>query len=128
MKIDRSAFIYLPPKAPMHEFAQCSTCVLFIRDDERCVLFADGDRVIPEATCGLYLHGDPGGEQCMSICTPKQAGYLEGQVRCENCSWLSGGKCGLYEMLNKLKPDVFDLDESVHARGCCNAFQAKATP
>ena len=123
-KIDRSAFLYLPPKPPADEFAQCSTCVHFLPDDKRCSIFAPSDVVNPDDSCGLYLHGTPSNDQeCRSIVTPEQAGYVQGQVRCENCSWYDDGTCGLYQMLMEKMPDVFDLETSVEAQGCCNAWQ-----
>src|ERR1051325_9723924 len=62
-------------------------------------------------------------QECRSIVTPEQAGYVQGQVRCENCSWYDDGTCGLYQMLMEKMPDVFDLETSVEAQGCCNAWQ-----
>lgn len=123
-RIDRSAFIYLPPKAPADEFAQCATCVHFIPDN-RCGIFADKDKVQPEASCGLYLHGTPSDQECRAIVTPEEAGYVAGAVRCENCSWLEDRTCGLYKTLQQHLPDVFDLDTVVDPQGCCNAFQKR---
>lgn len=121
-KIDRSAFVYLPPKPPADEFAQCATCIHFI-PDHRCGIFADSDRVTANASCGLYLHGKPSDKKCRAIVTPAQAGYVTGGVRCENCSWYDDGQCGLYKTLMQQLPDVFDLDTKVDPQGCCNAFQ-----
>jgi hypothetical protein len=122
-RIDRSAFIYLPPKPPAEQFAQCATCVHFI-PDHRCGIFGDNDRVQAKASCGLYLHGETSDRACRGIVTPEQAGYVAGAVRCENCSWYEDHTCGLYEMLQQRLPDVFDLDTEVDPQGCCNAFQA----
>jgi hypothetical protein len=122
-RIDRSAFLYLPPKPPNAQFAQCASCVHFIPDD-RCGIFSDKDQVQADASCGLYLHGKPNDQQCRDIVTPEQAGYVTGAVRCENCSWYEQRTCGLYKMLQQRLPDVFDLDIQVDPQGCCNAWQA----
>ena len=125
-KIDRSAFIYLPPKGNKKEFAQCSTCQLFLPTKERCGIFGKSDKVVADASCGLYIQGTPNDDQPITgVVTPDQAGYVLGQVRCENCSWGNNGKCGLFELLNEKLSDVFKLNETIDAQGCCNAFQAK---
>lgn len=122
-RIDRSAFIYLPPKSPKAKFAQCATCLHFI-PDARCGIFSDEDEVSANASCGLYLHGSPGDQECRNIVTPEQAGYVTGEVRCENCSWYDDHVCGLYKLLQQRLPDVFDLDSAVDPQGCCNGWQA----
>jgi|ERR1044072_1090944 hypothetical protein len=122
-RIDRSAFIYLPPKPPKEQFAQCATCVHFIPSD-RCGIFTDNDRVQAEASCGLYIHGSPSDRTCRGAVTPAQAGYVSGAVRCENCSWYEDRVCGLYKTLQRRLPDVFDLDSTVEPQGCCNGWQA----
>jgi hypothetical protein len=125
-KIDGSAFIYLAPKAPKTEFAQCKTCFLFKPDSERCGIFAPDVKVTAEQSCGLYLHGKPNeNQECRSTTTPEAAGLVDGPVRCENCRWYDNG-CRLYEMLSQKMPDVFKLDPNVDPQGCCNAFQKKA--
>lgn len=123
-KIDRTAFLYFPPKKPEKDFAQCSTCQHWMPDSERCTLFSNRDRVIGSASCALYAHGDPSENQKITnSLTPKLAGYIEAKVRCENCSWFSSGKCGLFSLLDKALPDTFKLDDKVDAKGCCNAWQ-----
>ena len=124
-KIDGSAFIYLPPKSPNNDFAQCKTCFMFRPESERCGIFGPDDKVTADQSCGLYLHGKPNEDQkCRSTVTPKQAGLVDGPVRCENCSWFDG-KCGLFKTLMEKLPDVFNLDINVDPKGCCNAFQKK---
>ncbi len=124
-KIDGSAFLYLPPNQPADEFAQCGTCFLFKPESERCGIFSPDDKVTAEQSCGLYLHGEPKEDQeCRSIVTPEQAGLVDGPVRCENCSWFDG-KCGLFDTLNKKMGDVFEIDENVDPKGCCNAWSPK---
>ena len=123
-KIDRSAFIYLPPKEPKNEFAQCGTCSVFLPGKKRCGIFSSSFKVVANASCGLYLHGKPNDDQpIQNVATPEQAGYVLGQVRCENCKWLEGNTCKLYETLNDTLPDTFNINTRVDKQGCCNAWQ-----
>jgi hypothetical protein len=53
---------------------------------------------------------------------PKAAGYVEAQVRCENCKWLDPRKiCGVYAYLNEKMSDTVDIEEKVNPKGCCNS-------
>lgn len=123
-KIDRSAFIYLPPKGEKNNFAQCASCLFFKPNSEKCGIFNKKTKVTKNQSCGLYVHGKPDeNQECRDVATPEQAGLVDGPVRCENCSWFDG-KCGLFKKLNKEMPDVFSVDENVDENGCCNAFQS----
>jgi len=123
-KLNRNTFLYMDPKDPEDTFAQCATCIHFLPDAERCLLFSENDEVIAEGSCGLYAHGTPeDNRDLVKSTTPEEAGYIVGQVRCENCSWFNkDSTCGVYQELNKLK-DIFDLDVGIDPKGCCNAFQ-----
>jgi hypothetical protein len=124
-KIHNDAFVYLDPKPPENKFAQCSTCALFLPGKQRCGIFSKDFKVVANAACSLYVHGKPhDDQQIINSVSPEEAGYVVGQVRCENCGWYEADhkECGLYEMLNKKLPDVFDLDEYVDPKGCCNAW------
>lgn len=123
-KIDRSTFVYLSPKTPKDDFAQCETCVHFIPDKGRCAILSPNDKVNPKSSCGLYLNGQPNDDQTSkSIVSVKEVGLVDGPVQCQNCSWSDGkGDCELYKMLNESQPDVFDLDTKIEANGCCNAW------
>lgn len=125
-KIDESAFLYLAPRAPKSQFAQCNTCGAFMPKSERCSLFSKSFKVVANASCGLYVHGEPSEDQePLNAVTPKEAGYVKGQVRCENCSWFDADNnvCKLFRDLNKKLPGVFNLEEKVDPLGCCNAWQ-----
>ena len=124
-RLDRSAFIYLDPRGK--NFAQCGSCYLFLPGKKRCAIFSPDDVVVANASCGLYVKGTPHDDQeIINSVTPEQAGYVLGQVRCENCSWFdkSSSTCGLFETLNKSHKDIFNLDPEVAAEGCCNAWQS----
>lgn len=123
-RIGRWAFLYMEPTpSQAKEFAQCSTCQLFMPGKERCGIFGKDDVVKANASCGLYLHGKPNDDQpIQGIVTPKDAGYVEGQVRCENCTWYKGSKCELFAKLDETMPDTFNLGSKVDAKGCCNAW------
>ena len=123
-KIDRSAFIYLEPKGDIDEFAQCSTCVAFLPEKQRCAWFGKDDKVIANASCSLYVHGKPNDDQeIIGSVTPKEAGYVEGQVRCENCTHVKGDTCLLFQKLNQELPELFELNSKIEDKACCNAWQ-----
>lgn len=125
-KLDRSTFLYLEPWRDEDQFAQCGTCVMFMPDSKRCGIFGPEDVVIADASCGLYVQGDPSeDQQPTGFTTPEAAGYVTGQVRCENCSWASAGRCGFFEELNQRLPSIFDLDPNIAPKGCCNAWQGR---
>jgi hypothetical protein len=122
-KIGRWAFLYLESKTPIDQFAQCSTCELFLPGRERCGIFGKNDKVVANASCGLYIQGKPHDDQpIQDIVTPEESGYVLGQVRCENCSWFKNGTCDLFAMLNEKIPDTFELGSTVSPQGCCNAW------
>lgn len=123
-KIGRWAFLYMEPRSSStKDFAQCGTCQLFMPGKERCGIFGKDDVVKAEASCGLYLQGQPRDDQpVQAIVTPEEAGYVEAKVRCENCGWFKDGKCGLFAMLDESFPDTFDLKSKVSPTGCCNAW------
>ena len=124
-KIGRWAFLYMEPSDPgsAKDFAQCSTCQLFMPGKKRCGIFGPDDVVKANASCGLYLQGKPHDDQpIQAIVSPEAAGYVEGKVRCENCSWYDDGICGLFADLDEKMPDTFDLGSTVSPKGCCNAW------
>ena len=123
--INRSAFLYMDPKEPAEEFAQCGTCYNWKPESRRCKYFSDDDEVLGSMSCGLYAHGTPSERQpVIEATTPEEAGAVNTAVRCENCSWFGNGECGLFKLLMARLPDTFDLDPAVDAQGCCNAFQS----
>lgn len=124
-KIGRSAFLYMAPKGDSKQFAQCGTCALFLPTKQRCGIYHKDDRVVANASCGLYIAGGPKDNQPITnVVTPEESGYVKGQVRCENCSWFDGDStCDLFVKLNDTLGDIFDIDPTVEAKGCCNAFQ-----
>lgn len=125
-KISRAAFLYLPPTGDKTQFAQCGSCGMFIPDAQRCKLFGPDDKVVANASCGLYIQGEPHNDQePEGKVTPEDAGYNLGQVRCDNCKWFTGSECDLFKLLNDKLPDVFDLNVKVDTYGCCNGWQGQ---
>lgn len=120
---DRTSFVYMAPKNPKGEFAQCGTCRSFMPESQRCSLFSKGFKVVAEASCTLYAHGTPHEQEFSNSTTPKEAGYVTGEVRCENCKWFLKGDCTFFGMLNDKLPKEFDLDVKVDPKGCCNAWE-----
>src|ERR1044071_3959086 len=85
-KLKRDTFLYMEPKEPKDEFAQCSTCRMYLPGKQRCAILGPSLNVPPEASCGLYVHGEPSDDQdAEKIVTTEEAGFVKRQVRCENC-------------------------------------------
>lgn len=123
-KVKRDAFLYEEPRPPVDKFAQCATCVFFTNPGCPAI----GDKAVKATdSCGLYCHGKPGSEKPKKpFATPEEAGLVHRAVRCENCSFFEGpNHCGLFARLNKEQPDIFDLDEKVHPKACCNSQMPK---
>jgi hypothetical protein len=124
--LDRTVFLYLEPKSNPDQHAQCASCFMFMPGKQRCSIFSENDRVVANASCNLYAAGKPNDNQeIKNSVTPSEAGYIEAQVRCENCSWFNQpNNCGFFADLNKAMPAMWKLDETVDPKGCCNAWQA----
>lgn len=119
-RIKRDAFIYL--SSTSKEFAQCGMCWLFNAEKERCAILGPTFKVDDDDSCCLFVKGEPVKNQpIIARITPKNAGFVKRRVRCENCKFGDDNKCKLYKMLNEKFPDVFDLDEKIEPRACCNA-------
>jgi hypothetical protein len=122
-KINRDAFIYLPGKDK--EFAQCGTCWLFNAEKERCAILGPDFKVDDDDSCNFYLKGDhPKDLKLVKRVSPKNAGFVDRKVRCENCRY-GGDHCQLYQQLNSRLPDIFDLETKIESRACCNANTPK---
>ena len=71
---------------------------------------------------GFYINGEPNPPELRSS-HAEESGLVDRKVRCENCQW--GGpstyKCRFFMGLNERLPDIFDLDEQIEPKGCCNA-------
>ena len=126
-----SAFGYvaMPKGAIEATFAQCASCTQFT--GSRCLSFGPDDKVVPMGACNWYIYGQTCSEtdvtdDCFAGGKPKDAGYVEADVRCANCSSFNPKKsrphCELYEHLNKHLPDYYDLEESVRGSSCCNSW------
>jgi hypothetical protein len=123
-KIKRDAFIYLSSNTK--DFAQCGTCWLFNAEKERCAILGPKFEVDDDDSCNFYLKGEHlKGMKLQALVTPKNAGFADRKVRCENCRFSSNNECRLYSMLNEKLPDVFDLDSKIEPRACCNANSPK---
>lgn len=123
--IKRDAFVYLEPKGDGADFAQCGTCRDFDADRGRCAILGPEFEVGADDSCGVYIEGRFQHPTIRKLTTPEAVGFVRRKVRCENCKF--GGKiCKLYARLNHLAPGLFDLDEKIHPKACCNAQQPKA--
>lgn len=121
--IRRDAFLYLDPKPPENQFAQCGTCMMFT--GSTCTIHGLDVPITKRHSCGLYVHGKPmpneKGHEMASV-TPEESGLIEAHVRCKNCRFFQAEKswCGLYERMSA--GGVFQLNAAVHPNGCCNAW------
>lgn len=140
-KITRDAFLYMNSKAnsPKDEFAQCSTCRMFVPTYEggSCILHGSKVRVDDDDSCGLYApwpYGTPNPKVVEDHCkelakdlpgsvSPEESGLVSREVRCQNCEYFEEDTyhCHLYHILNHTFPEVFNLDHTVEPYGCCNA-------
>ena len=131
VKRDRSAFLYMEPHPNNPDFAQCGDCMHFIPGAQRCIWFGKDDEVKAEDSCGFFAQGDPSDDQTpRGLFTKEELGYYSsGPVRCENCDGFdardkSRMHCDVYVQLNRMFPKIWNLDEKVKPKGCCNAFGA----
>ena len=125
-KLSRDAFLYLNPEPGVADFAQCSSCQDWVKGDNRCVIHGPRVRTPGSASCGFYIFGipnEPGSVRTEAVVTAEESGLVDREVRCENCQW--GGpttyKCRFFMGLNERLPEMFDLDEQIEPKGCCNA-------
>jgi hypothetical protein len=107
---------------------QCGQCIMWVPDKMRCTVHGEGEPVYHFSSCDYYIHGEPqSGRKAVKLLTPEESGLVHRQVRCENCWFLDRGgaegsiHCDLFEKLNKIRPQLFDLEEAVEPGGCCNA-------
>jgi hypothetical protein len=129
-RLSRDCFIYLDPRPPSDEFAQCSTCRMWLHS-QRCAIHGPDVKVTGGMSCALYIHGTPleDGAETSAIVTPTESGLVDREVRCENCKF--GGperrSCDLFTLLNHTRPDLFNLNPLIDPKGCCNAQQPRET-
>lgn len=134
MKIKRDAFLYMDPSGDnQKEFGQCATCKMSVplEGGNQCSIL--GIRVEAGDSCGLYVPGEADKSEAEHIdntVSPEEAGYVQRQVRCENCAHFDAeeGECELFEALTAQWPQFFDLDPNVDPQGCCNAQVPKPAP
>ncbi len=123
-KITRDAFIYLD--SDEGDFAQCGRCWQFNAEKGRCCILGPDFEVDADDSCCLFVEGSwVEGQPLVERISPEDAGFVEREVRCENCEYGGTGECQLYKMLNEKFPDVFQLETSISAKACCNAQTPK---
>lgn len=125
----RDALGYMEPDPDIPDFAQCGSCASFLSDRCRCFWFSDDFKVLPKASCIVYVQGPPiegASVKPINVIKPEEVGFIEGKTRCQNCVSFDKGICLLFRVLNLARTAggslLFDLEERVKPRGCCNAF------
>jgi hypothetical protein len=127
-KLDADAFLYLSPEPNTPDFAQCSSCRDWIKDDDLCRIHGPYLEVLGSMSCGLYVYGEPLAEEAyvIDLIMPDESGLVDREVRCENCRHFEAPSlCGLFKYLNDKLPDTFEIDTEVEPKGCCNAQQPR---
>jgi len=99
----------------------------------RCTILGPDEEIRADiGTCGSYIHGRPhmevdwekmGEHMPEGYATKLEVGYVDRLVRCENCYYgdVQHAKCNLFELLNMVLSDRFDLNPNIDPKGCCNA-------
>lgn len=126
LRLTRAAFVYEEPADDFPEFAECVSCRDYHAQARRCRILGPDFPVPPHATCAVYVRGPEDLDDAPSLLvTPEEVNYSPLRPRCENCVSAAGGRCQLYEALNRLLPSTFDLDPRIKPTGCCNAQRNK---
>ncbi len=138
-------------------FAQCGPCRMFVPQTalppnaqvkpncDLCIIHGSQQDVDPKiGSCGLFVpwptpdakpvehvvkdHANELAKGIKGSVTTKESGYVERNVRCENCEYEEDNvkKCGLYAKLNKALKELFKLDEKIEEYSCCNAQEPKS--
>ena len=154
-KIKRDTFLYMEPPEGYYRpeaFANCETCRKYVPQDyaktgNLCIELGPDPKIGDDWSCCLYSWWpllkpnpvvikdhlveiqDARKKGASDFVSPKVAGLVHRQVRCENCGYFDepDSDCELFEMLNEKFPEYFDLDEKVKPLACCNAQTAKGT-
>lgn len=129
---DRSEFLYFDPVAGLEEqFAQCTTCAFWTGPEKlTCLIHGPKVKVSGDMFCKLYVPGKPNpafaGHEAPNV-TPAMSGLGTGQTRCEYCAFFAPetSKCGKFHDLNTALPNLYNLRETVHPKGCCNGMVLK---
>ena len=127
---DRSAFGYMEPHPDTPEFGQCRTCRLWLRKVKKCYWLRPQDHVDAADSCIMYGQGAPNDDpnaKPTGTFAPDVVGFYDGSVRCENCNARdfrdpTKPHCDFFVQLNRMLPKLFDLEERIKPRACCNAF------
>ncbi len=150
-KITRDAFLYLPPKEGAEEdFAQCGACRMFVPDrllpdgeGGRCIIHGSKVEIDEDDSCGFMVpwptpdgspvehvmedHAAELEKDIPGSVTPEQSGLVSRRVQCHRCKFEKDNvtRCGLYEIINKALPELFNLDVDIEEHACCNAQEQK---
>jgi len=121
-KVKRDAFLYIDGKGA--DTGQCSSCKLWVKGADICLIHGMHIKIKGTASCGLYVPGKPvSSGLAQELVTPEESGLVERKVRCGNCRFSKNGAtvCGLFWYVNDCMPEIFDLDIKIEPQGCCNA-------
>jgi hypothetical protein len=139
----RAIFIYLEPRPQdsPESLAQCGSCRMWVPPN-RCIIHGAQVEVDDDDSCGFWVpwpKGTPNPEVIHDhrreidngvgpSVTPSDSGLVDELVQCHRCVHFAKGNCGLYQMLNQSRPDLFKLEIEVDPHGCCNAWSDESAP
>lgn len=122
-KIGRDAFLYMESHGNGHS---CSSCRLWTDNRHKvCLVHGKDQEIDGDDVCGLHIPGpaQPNeAKNALPLVSPQESGLCEGPTSCGRCKYLENDECGLYKMLNRRLPELFELNESVKRDACCNAY------
>jgi len=126
----RDCFGYMEPSPDIPDFAQCGSCKMWLKRQELCYWLPKTKEVEAGDSCILYVQGAPFNNPDMKatgLLQPEVVGFIDGKVRCENCSSFSkeNSGCNLFHTLTQAFPTIFKLNSKVKPRACCNAWNSK---
>ena len=143
------------PEWRKKKFAQCIWCRMrvpkeqmaglsgdFKKDCDLCVILGSNEDISPDlGTCGEYAiwaseDGAPDAETVAvhakelaagidSKTTKETVGYVEREVRCENCYFGRLPTCDWFYKLTLMLPRLFFDNARIDEYGCCNTQTAK---
>lgn len=132
-KITRDAFLYTEKGD-----ALCGSCVNYM--DNKCLVVKGA--ISYKDSCNLYSPSKRFSLEVIKLDKPEkydtnlynkeEVGYTQGPVQCKNCYFLEKSSvehpyvhCELFEKLNFISPEIFNLELQISPEGCCTAFKEK---
>ena len=116
--------LYQPPN-PDGSRKKCGNCFMFCKEEDKCLIFKKGQKVVESQICRYYVFGTPRNKwQDMGIdpIDTKMAGLEEvGEgTSCDNCEYFNKNKCYRVAPEKGKEPPT-----PVDPLSCCNGWEKK---